>query len=67
MSGMLAGILGLVILLVLLFVGMHIGIAMSLVGFFGIYLMKYQTFKVLPTAPSKLAPSMLDENTMVRL
>ncbi|MDO5702848.1 MAG: TRAP transporter large permease subunit, partial [Lachnospiraceae bacterium] len=48
MNGMLAGIIGLLILLVLLFAGMHIGIAMSLVGFFGIFIMKYQTFKVLP-------------------
>ena len=48
MNGMLAGVIGLLILLVLLFAGMHIGIAMSLVGFFGIFLMKYQTFRVLP-------------------
>lgn len=40
MSPMLIGILGLLVLLVLLFMGMHIGIAMTVVGFFGVMLMK---------------------------
>ena len=53
MSGLLAGILGLVVLLILLFAGMHIGLAMSLVGFFGIFLMKYETFKVIPGGAAK--------------
>lgn len=44
MSGILAGVLGLVILLVLLFMGMHIGLAMSLVGFVGIFFMNVQRF-----------------------
>ncbi len=44
MSPILAGVLGLVVLLVFLFMGMHIGIAMSLVGFFGILLMRLQQY-----------------------
>jgi tripartite ATP-independent transporter DctM subunit len=48
MSGLLAGILGLVVLLILLFAGMHIGLAMSLVGFFGIFLLQYQSFRIVP-------------------
>ena len=44
MSGILAGVLGLVILLVLLFLGMHIGLAMSLVGFVGILFMRMQQY-----------------------
>ena len=49
MSGLLIGILGLILLLVLLFCGMHIGIAMSLVGFIGIFVLQYQKFSVLPS------------------
>ena len=44
MSPILAGVLGLVVLLVFLFMGMHIGIAMSLVGFFGILMMRMQQY-----------------------
>lgn len=46
MSGILAGLLGLVILLILLFMGMHIGLAMALVGFLGIFFMNAQKFPV---------------------
>ena len=44
MSPILTGVIGLVVLLVFLFMGMHIGIAMSLVGFFGILLMRLQQY-----------------------
>lgn len=44
MSPILAGIIGLVALLIFLFMGMHIGLAMSLVGFFGILLMRMQQY-----------------------
>lgn len=40
MSPIVIGVLGLLVLLVFLFAGMHIGIAMTLVGFFGVMLMK---------------------------
>jgi tripartite ATP-independent transporter DctM subunit len=40
MSPILIGVLGLLVLLIFLFAGMHIGIAMTLVGFFGVMLMK---------------------------
>ena len=44
MSPIIAGVLGLLVLLVFLFMGMHIGIAMSLVGFFGILLIRLQQY-----------------------
>ncbi|MGN1002622.1 MAG: TRAP transporter large permease [Oscillospiraceae bacterium] len=44
MNAILAGVLGLVILLVFLFMGMHIGLAMTLVGFVGILLMRMQQY-----------------------
>ncbi len=44
MSGIIAGVLGLVILLILLFMGMHIGLAMALVGFVGIFYMNAQKY-----------------------
>lgn len=44
MNAILAGVLGLVILLVFLFMGMHIGLAMTLVGFVGILFMRMQQY-----------------------
>ncbi len=44
MNPVLAGILGLVVLLLFLFMGMKIGLAMSLVGFFGILLLRLQQY-----------------------
>ena len=44
MSGIIADVLGLVILLILLFMGMHIGLAMALVGFIGIFYMNAQKY-----------------------
>ena len=44
MDAILAGVLGLVILLILLFMGMHIGLAMALVGFVGIFYMNAQKY-----------------------
>ena len=43
MSNLLIGIIGLCILLILLFAGMHIGLAMGMVGFFGLMYIKMQT------------------------
>lgn len=43
MSPILIGVLGLLVLLVFLFVGMHIGIAMTLVGLVGFVFMKIKT------------------------
>lgn len=42
-SGLLVGIIGLLILLVLLFLGMHIGIAMTVMGVIGVMFMKLQS------------------------
>ena len=44
MSPIATGLIGLAVLLILLCLGMHIGVAMSLVGFFGILLMKLQSY-----------------------
>ncbi|MCF0120535.1 MAG: TRAP transporter large permease [Oscillospiraceae bacterium] len=44
MSPIVIGLLGLLVLLVLLFMGKHIGIAMALVGFFGIFFMRLSQY-----------------------
>lgn len=46
MSPIIAGVLGLLVLLVFLFMGMHIGLAMSLVGFVGIFFIRLQQYPV---------------------
>ena len=40
MSNLVLGLLGLLVLIVLLFMGKHVGIAMAVVGFVGIWYMR---------------------------